>query len=59
MADSEEKLCQLVEEPGRVRKRNLRVIANKSKIMRCTRGMGGKRIKVAMNGELLEKVNLL
>ena len=42
MADSEEKLCRLVSEFGRVcKRRKLRVNVGKSKVMRCSRyGMG-------------------
>ena len=43
MADSEEKLCRLVSEFGRVcERRKLRVTVGKSKVMRCSRyGNGG------------------
>ena len=27
---------------------------NKSKVMKCTNGVGGRRMNAAMNGELLE-----
>ena len=38
MADSEEKLCRLVSEFGRVcERRKLRVNVGKSKVMRCSR----------------------
>ena len=45
VADSEEKLCRLVSEFGRVfEKRKLRVNVVKSKVMRCSRyGNGGRR----------------
>ena len=44
MADSEEKLCRLVSEFGRVfERRKLRVNVGKSKVMRCSRcGNGGR-----------------
>ena len=38
VADSEEKLCQLVEEFGRLFRRNLKVNDKRSKVMKCTRG---------------------
>ena len=43
MANSEEKLCRLVSEFGRVcERRKLRVNVGKSKVMRCSRyGNGG------------------
>ena len=47
VADSEEKLCRLVEEFGRVcERRNLRVNVGKSKVMKCTRDGKGNRMKV-------------
>ena len=52
VVDLEKKLCQLVEEFGRVCRRNLRVNENKSKLMKCTRMVGGRRMNVALNGEL-------
>ena len=36
--------------------RNLRVNKNKSRVMKCTKRVGGRRINVAWNSELLEKV---
>ena len=58
MADSEEKLCQLVSEFGRVcEKRKLRVNVGKSKVMRCTRNEGSARLNVLLNGEALEEVD--
>ena len=58
VADSEEKLCRLVEEFGRVcERRKLRVNVGKSKVMRCTRGEGGVRMNVCLNGEVLEEVD--
>ena len=57
VADSEEKLCQLMEEFGQVcRRRDLKVNDIMNKVMKCTRGKGGKRINVALYGELLEEV---
>ena len=29
---------------------------NKSKVMKCTRVVGGRRMNIALNGELFEKV---
>ena len=58
VADSEEKLQQLVSEFGRVcERRKLRVNVSKSKIMRCTRDEGGARLNVMLNGEALEEVD--
>ena len=58
VADSEEKLCQLVEEFGRAcGRRKLRVNVGKSKVMRCTRGEDGARMNVILNGEVLEEVD--
>ena len=55
VADSEEKLCQLVSEFGRVcDRRKLRVNVGKSKVMRCTRNEDGFRLNVVLNGEALE-----
>ena len=31
----------------------------KSKVMKCTKGVGGRRMNVASNGELLEEVECL
>ena len=57
VADSEEKLCRLVSEFGRVcERRKLRVNVGKSKVMRCSRDGGASRIGVRLNGELLEEV---
>ena len=58
VADSEEKLCILVSEFGRVcERRKLRVNAGKSKVMRCSRYGNGDRIHVILNGEPLEEVD--
>ena len=58
VADSEEKLCRLVAEFGRVcERRKLRVNVGKSKVMRCTRGEEGARMNVILNGEVLEEVD--
>ena len=47
VADSEEKLCRLVSEFGRVcEKRKLRVNVGKSKVMRCSRYGNGDRMHV-------------
>uniref|UniRef100_A0A3P9JF00 ribonuclease H n=1 Tax=Oryzias latipes TaxID=8090 RepID=A0A3P9JF00_ORYLA len=51
VADSEESLARLVEEFGRVcDRRKLRVNVEKSKVMRCTRVKGERRLNVALNG---------
>ena len=39
LADSEKKLCQLVEEFGRMCRRNFKVNDYKSKVMKCTTGL--------------------
>ena len=51
VADSEEKLCRLVNEFGRVcKRRKLRVYVGKSKVIRCSRYGNGVRILVILNG---------
>ncbi|WP_435325971.1 reverse transcriptase domain-containing protein, partial [Klebsiella pneumoniae] len=58
VADSEETLRQLVEEFGRVcDRRKLKVNENKSKVMRCTRSVDGRRMNIVLNDELLEEVD--
>ena len=58
VADSEEKLCQLVSEFGRVcERRKLRVNVNKSKVMRRTRNQNNAGLNVMLNGEALEEVD--
>ena len=58
MADSEEKLCRLVSEFGRVReRRKLRVNVGKSKVITCSRYENGDRMHVILNGEPLEEVD--
>ena len=58
VADSEDKLCRLVSEFGRVcERRKLRVNVGKSKVMRCSRYGNGDRIHVVLNGEPLEEVD--
>ena len=58
VADSEEKLGQLVTEFGRVcKRRKLRVNVGKSKVMRCTRNELGARLNVSLDGEALEEVD--
>ena len=52
VVNSKEKLCQLVEEFERMCRRNLRAKENKCKEIKCTMGVGGKRMNVALNGEL-------
>ena len=59
VADSEEKLCRMVSEFGRVcERRKLRVNVGKSKVtvMRCSRYGNGNRMHVILNGEPLEEV---
>ena len=47
VADSEEILRQLAEEFGRVcKRRKVRVNESKSKVMKCTRMVGGRRMNV-------------
>ena len=57
MADSEDKLCRLVSEFGRVCGRKLRVNVVKSKDMRCSRHGNVDRMHVILNGEPLEEVD--
>ena len=55
VADSEEKLCRLVSEFGRLReRRKLRVNVGKSKVMRCSRYGTEGPMHVILNGEPLE-----
>ena len=56
MAGSDEKLCRLVNEFGRVcERRKLSVNAGKSKVMRCSRYGNGGRMHVILNSETLEE----
>ena len=58
VAFSEERLCRLVSEFGRVcERRKLRVNVGKSKVMRCSRYRNGDRMHVILNGEPLEEVD--
>ena len=58
VADSEEKLCRLVSEFGRVCKsRKLRVNLGKIKVMRCSRYGNGGRMHVILNAEPLKEVD--
>ena len=60
VADSEEKLCRLVSEFGRVCERTkLRVNVGKSKVMRCSRYGNGCRMHVILNGDPLEEVDCI
>ena len=60
VADSEEKLCRLVSEFGRVfDSRKLRVNVGKSKVMRCSMYGNGDRMHVILNGEPLKEVDCL
>ncbi len=59
-ADSEGRLRQLVEEFGSVcQRRKLKVSGSKSKVMKCTRLVDGRRMNVALNGEVLKEVECL
>ena len=54
---SEEKLCRLVGEFGRVcERRKLRVYVGKGKVMRCSKYGNGGRTHVILNREPLEEV---
>ena len=58
MADSEEKLCTLVSEFGRVyERRKLRVNVGKSKVMRRSRYGTGGRMHVILKSEPVEEVD--
>ena len=58
VGDSEEKLCRLVSEFGRVcARRKLRVNVDKSKVMRCSRHFNGDRTHVILTGEPLEELD--
>ena len=58
VADSEEKLCRLVSEFGRVcERRKLRANVGTSKVMRCSRSGNGDRMHVILNGEPSEEVD--
>ena len=58
MADSEELLCRLVSEFGRVwERKKLRVNVCRSKVMRCSRYGNRGRIHVILNGAPLEEVD--
>ena len=57
MADSDEKLCRLVNEFGRVcETRKLRVNVGKRKVMKCSRYSNGGRMTV-IQGEPLKEVD--
>ena len=58
VADSEEKLCKLVSQFGRVcERKKLRVNVGKSKVMRCLRYGNEGRMHVILNTEPLEEVD--
>ena len=58
VADSEEKLCRLVSEFGRVcERRKLSVNIGKSKVMRGSRNGNGGLMHVILNGEPVEEVD--
>ncbi len=57
VAKTERRLRQLVEEFGRVcKRRKLKVNESKSKVLKCMRLVGGRRMNVALNGDVLEEV---
>ena len=53
---TDEKLCPLVEEFERVCKKNLRVNRKKNTVITCTSKVVGTRMNVALNSELLKKM---
>ena len=58
VADSEDKLCRLVSEFGRVSKRRKLIVnLGKCKIMRWSRYGNGGRMHARLNGEPLEEVD--
>ena len=58
VADTEEKLCRLVSEFGRVcERRKLKVNVGKSNVMRCSRYGNGGQLHVILNGQPLEEVD--
>ena len=58
VADSEAGLGRLVEEFDRVcRRRKLKVNVGKSKVMRCSKEVGGRQLNIVLNGERLEEVD--
>ena len=58
VADSEDKLKQLVYEFGKLReRRKLKVNVSKSKVMRCTKNANVGRLNVLLNGVALDEVD--
>ena len=58
VADSEQKLCRLVNEFGRVcERRKSRVNVGKSKIMRCSRCVNMGQMHIRLIGDPLEKMD--
>ena len=58
VADSDEKLCRLVSEFGRVcERRKLRINVGKSKVVKCSRYGNWGRMHATLNGEPLEEVD--
>ena len=58
VVESEEKLCRLESQFGRVcERRKLRVNVGKSKVMRCSRYSNVGRMHVILNGKPLEEVD--
>ena len=59
VADSEEKLCKLVSEFGRVCERRKLVNVGNCKVMTCSRYGNGGRMHEILNGEPLEEMDCL
>ena len=60
MADSQERLRQLAKTFWRVcERRKLRAKVSRSKVMKCIRMVDDRIMNVALNGKLIEKVNIL
>ena len=57
VADSDERLCRLVSEFGRVCEIKFRVNVSKSKFMSCSRYVNGGQMYVKLNGEPLKEVD--
>ena len=58
MVDTEEKLCRLVSEFGRVCEgKKFRVNVGKSKVIRCSRYVNGGRMSMILKDEPLEEVD--
>ena len=60
MANSQERLRQLGKTFWRVwERRKLRAKVSRSKVMKCIRMVDDRIMNVALNGKLIEKVNIL